>query len=57
MTESKTTTDAEYRRSAEELITAACYMADPKTGRKLREHWQRNFKKQLEVHEARFPRE
>jgi len=53
----KTTADAEYRKSAEELITAACYMADPSTGRKLREHWQREFKKQLSIHEARFPRE
>lgn len=53
----ETTADAEYRKSAEELITAACYMADPSTGRKLREHWQREFKKQLSIHEARFPRE
>lgn len=49
------TTDAEYRKSAEALITAACYIADPKTGRKLREHWQTEFKKLLGAHEARFP--
>jgi hypothetical protein len=49
--------NSEYRASAERLISAACYMADPKTGRKLREHWQREFKKQLAEHETRFPNE
>lgn len=53
----ETTPDAEYRKSAEELITSACYMVDQKLGRHLREHWQKEFKKQLSVHESRFPRE
>lgn len=51
----QTTPDAEYRKSAEALITAACYMADPKTGRSLREHWQAEFKKLLVEHERNFP--
>ena len=51
----QTTPDDEYRKSAEALITAACYMADKKTGRKLREHWQDEFKKLLATHERNFP--
>jgi hypothetical protein len=46
----------EYYDSAEHLISAACYMADPKTRRKLREHWQNEFKNLLAEHEKKFPR-
>jgi hypothetical protein len=52
-----TASDQAYRKSAEALISAACYMADPKTGRKLREHWQRQFKELLVEHERDFPNE
>lgn len=51
------TNKAEYRKSAEDLITAACYMAAKETGRKLRNHWIDRFNEMLAEHERKFPRE
>lgn len=48
--------DVEYYASAEELISAACYMANKKLGREQRNHWIDRFNCLLEMHEKKFPR-
>ena len=49
-------THADYRKSAEELITLACCLANKRLGRKLRDQWIDTFNKMLADHEAKFPR-